>query len=65
MSGVRDRWDFYQDSTGNWWWRRFRRNTKIRDPFTLGYEILVDTSSRGYEKKDNCIENAVRMGYRC
>lgn len=64
MTGVYDRWEFYQDSEENWWWRRFRRNKRIKDPFTPGYEILVDSSNRGYKKKDDCIENAIRRGYK-
>lgn len=50
MTGVYDRWEFYQDPEENWFWRRFRRNKRIKDPFTPGYEILVDSSNRGKKK---------------
>jgi hypothetical protein len=64
MTRVYDRWEFYQDPEEKWWWRRFSRNKSIKDPFSPGYEILVDSSKRSYEKKDDCVENAIRHGYK-
>lgn len=64
MTRVYERWEFYQDSDGKWYWRRFRRNISIKDASSPGYEILVDSSKRSYEKKDDCIENAIRQGYK-
>jgi len=47
-----DKWEFYKDKRGFWQWMR-----KISDGTTIA------SSTRGYENKDDCIENARSRGY--
>jgi len=52
MSGQNDKWEFYQDNSNLWRWRRTATNGNI-----------VGASSQGYVNKSDCIENARRNGY--
>jgi uncharacterized protein YegP (UPF0339 family) len=47
-----DRWEFYQDASGNWWWRRTAPNGRI-----------VGGSTEGYRNKADCEANARRNGW--
>ena len=47
-----DKWEFYQDTAGQWRWRRIAPNGKI-----------VGASSEVFSSKQSCIENAKRNGY--
>jgi Uncharacterized conserved protein len=47
-----DTWDFYQDSAGEWRWRRTAPNGRI-----------VGASSEGYKNRADCVANAQRNGY--
>lgn len=53
MTGLNDKWEFYQSSNGDWWWRRIASNGRI-----------VGASAEGYRNKADCIANAQRNGYR-
>jgi len=53
MSGENDKWEFYQDSKKEWRWRRIASNG-----------VIVGASSQGYVHKSDCIENAIRNGYK-
>lgn len=48
-----DKWDFYQDPKGQWRWRRTASNGRI-----------VGASTQGYSNKSDCIDNAIRNGYK-
>lgn len=48
-----DKWEFYQDSSKLWRWRRTASNGRI-----------VGASTQGYVNKSDCIDNAKRNGYR-
>ena len=48
-----DKWEFYQDSSKLWRWRRTAVNGRI-----------VGASTQGYVNKSFCIDNAKRNGYR-
>lgn len=50
--GKMDKWEFYQDSSSEWRWRRTASNGRI-----------VGASSQGYVNKSDCIANARRNGY--
>jgi uncharacterized protein YegP (UPF0339 family) len=47
-----DKWEIYQDSSGDWRWRRIASN---------GRE--VGASSEGYRNRADCVANAKRNGY--
>jgi len=47
-----DKWEFYRDSQGLWQWAR-----KMLDGRT------VASSTRGFNNKEDCIENARGRGY--
>ena len=47
-----DKWEFYQDSSNQWRWRRIASNGRI-----------VGSSSEGYSTRQACVENAKRNGY--
>jgi len=47
-----DKWEFYQDASKSWRWRRVAGNGKI-----------VGASSQGYTNKSDCVDNARRNGY--
>lgn len=49
---MNDKWEFYQDSSNEWRWRRIASNGRI-----------VGASSQGYVNKSDCIENTRRNGY--
>ncbi|MGJ1498465.1 YegP family protein [Sphingobacterium spiritivorum] len=53
MAGENDKWEFYQDASGKWRWRRTAPNGNI-----------VGASSEGYVNKSDCIDNARRNGYK-
>ncbi|WKB82749.1 DUF1508 domain-containing protein [Cellulophaga lytica] len=48
-----DKWEFYQDISKEWRWRRTASNGRI-----------VGASSQGYINKSDCIGNARRHGYK-
>ncbi len=50
--GENDKWEFYQDSAGEWRWRRIAPNGQI-----------VGASSEGYSSRRACEENARRNGW--
>ncbi len=47
-----DKWDLYQDSTGQWRWRRMDLD-----------EQTVGASHAGFQTREDCVENAERHGY--
>jgi uncharacterized protein YegP (UPF0339 family) len=47
-----DKWEIYQDSVGQWRWRRVAANGRI-----------VGASSEGFSTRSACVENARRNGY--
>lgn len=49
-----DTWEIYEDTRGEWRWRRKARNGQI-----------VGSSSEGYMNKSDCIANAERNGMDC
>ena len=49
-----DTWEFYEDSKGEWRWRRTARNGEP-----------VGASHEGYVNKSDCIANAKRPGMDC
>ena len=49
---MNDKWEFYQDTSGDWRWRRIAPNGRI-----------VGSSSQGYANRSDCVENARRHGY--
>ena len=49
---MNDKWQFYQDPSNKWRWRRVASNGAI-----------VGASTQGYVNKSDCIENARRNGY--
>lgn len=53
MSKKQDKWEFYVDAANNWRWRRTAKNGEI-----------IDASTEGYKNRYNCVENAIRCGYR-
>jgi len=48
-----DKWEFYQDAKKEWRWRRIAPNGRI-----------VGASTQGYVNKSDCINNAIRHGYK-
>ncbi len=50
---LMDKWEFYQDASKEWRWRRTASNGKI-----------VGASTQGYVNKSDCIDNARRHGYK-
>ncbi len=48
----KDKWDFYQNTKGEWLWKRTAPNGR-----SLG------TSAKGFMTKEMCIENARKFGY--
>lgn len=50
---AEDKWEIYQDASGEWRWRRTASNGRI-----------VGSSSQGYKNRADCIENARRHGYK-
>ena len=50
---MNDTWEFYKDKQGEWRWRRTAPNGKS-----------VGASSEGYKNKGDCVNNAIRHGYR-
>lgn len=48
-----DKWEFYQDASDEWRWRRTAPNGRI-----------VGASTQGYVNKSDCIDNARRHGYK-
>lgn len=50
---MNDKWEFYQDPSNKWRWRRTASNGSI-----------VGASTQGYVNKSDCIENARRNGYK-
>lgn len=49
---MNDKWEIYQDSAGEWRWRRTASNGRI-----------VGASSQGYKNRSDCVDNARRNGY--
>ncbi|HDM8239135.1 TPA: YegP family protein [Vibrio campbellii] len=47
-----DKWEFYQDGSNLWRWRRTAPNGRI-----------VGASSQGYVNRTDCVDNARRNGY--
>ncbi|UIP27749.1 DUF1508 domain-containing protein [Photobacterium sp. TLY01] len=47
-----DTWEFYQDNSSLWRWRRTASNGRI-----------VGASSQGYVNRSDCVDNAKRNGY--
>jgi uncharacterized protein YegP (UPF0339 family) len=52
MSSTNDTWEFYEDTSDKWRWRR-----------TASNGVIVGSSSQGYVNKSDCIANAERHGY--
>lgn len=53
MSNYNDKWEFYKDADGKWRWRRVAANG-----------LIVGASSQGYVNKKDCLDNAIRNGYK-
>ncbi len=53
MATQKDIWEFYQDASKEWRWRRK----------SAGNGKIVGASSQGYVNKSDCIANAKRNGY--
>ena len=49
-----DKWEIYKGNDDDWRWRRTATNGRI-----------VGSSSQGYSKKSDCVENAQRNGMEC
>jgi hypothetical protein len=49
---MEDKWEFYQDFTGEWRWRRITPSGRIS-----GY------SSVAYENRQDCVDNARMFGF--
>lgn len=49
---MADKWEFYQESNGDWRWRRKAPNGEI-----------VGASTEGYRNKSDCEANARRNGW--
>ena len=47
-----DKWEFYEDASGDWRWRRTAPNGRI-----------VGASTEGYRNKGDCEDNARRNGW--
>ena len=47
-----DKWEFYEDASGDWRWRRTAPNGNI-----------VGASTEGYRNKSDCEDNARRNGW--
>lgn len=50
--GNEDKWEFYQDKSGDWRWRRVAINGRI-----------VGAAAEGYVNRTDCEENARRNGF--
>ena len=50
---MNDRWEFYQDGSGQWRWRRIAPNGR-----------QVGASTEGYWNRSDCESNARRNGWR-
>ena len=50
---AEDTWEFYVDNNGKWRWRRVASNGRI-----------TGASCQGYANKSDCVENAIRNGYK-
>lgn len=48
-----DKWEIYQDSKNEWRWTHTARNGRI-----------VGASTEGYKERRQCLQNAVRNGYK-
>lgn len=48
-----DLWEFYQDGSGEWRWRRR----------AAGNGLIVGASTEGYRNRTDCVANARRNGY--
>lgn len=48
-----DKWKFYKNATNKWEWKRYSSNG-----------IIVGQSVHGFLKKEYCVVNAERHGYK-